>query len=454
MARLVIPYKPRDVFKPYHETQARFLLTIAHRRAGKTVARINRLIRKAVECKQLNPRFGYLAPYYVQAKDIAWVYLKHYSAPIVELGGKVNESELSITFPHNNAVIKLYGAENAERMRGLYFDGISIDEAQGIAKSVLTTIIMPALADRQGWLDVAGTVRGMTNLLAEIYQENKDNPEWFIQFLKASETGIIPQEELARLQSMMSENEYQQEFECDFYAAITGAIYGKWMAAATKEGRITDNVRYDPAFPVYTAWDLGYGDATVIWFYQVGYNEILLVDYYEFSGEAIGHYCDVLKAKGYKYHVHYLPHDALHETQASGGRSILEQMTREHGIENVRVMPAVDDDKNGHEAVRVTLPRCWFNATACHNGIEALRNYHYQWDEELKVFRRKAVHNWSSHASKAFELIARTWREQPITSQQLKSKEIVNKFYRLRQENNIGNIDPYRTKPGTEKRWK
>src|ERR1700674_1112046 len=127
MPAIKIPYQPRAAFVPYHENQKRFALTIAHRRAGKTVARINRIIRAAATCKKLNPRFGYLAPYYVQAKDIAWVYFKHFCAPFLEHGAKYNEAELTITLPHNGAQIKLYGAENAERMRGLYFDGIIID---------------------------------------------------------------------------------------------------------------------------------------------------------------------------------------------------------------------------------------------------------------------------------------------------------------------------------------
>ena len=108
--RIVVNYKPRQPFEPYHESDKRYSLTVAHRRAGKTVARINKLIRKAAECSLTNPRFGYLAPYYIQAKDIAWNYLKEYAAPILEHGGKVNESELSLTFAHNGATIRLYGA--------------------------------------------------------------------------------------------------------------------------------------------------------------------------------------------------------------------------------------------------------------------------------------------------------------------------------------------------------
>ncbi len=227
MGKIVIPYKPRAPFVEYHASPKRFSLTVAHRRAGKTVARVNKLIRKAVECEKQNPRFGYLAPYYVQAKDIAWLYLKHYASPLLELGGKVNESELSITLPHNNAVVRLYGAENAERMRGLYFDGIVVDEAQGIARAVLTAIILPALADRLGWLDVSGTPKGWVNLLGELLKIAQRAPdEWFLQVLKASQTGIIPESELGKQRALMSQDEYDQEFECDFEAAITGAYWG------------------------------------------------------------------------------------------------------------------------------------------------------------------------------------------------------------------------------------
>src|SRR4051812_10677241 len=94
---VVIPYRPRDVFLPYHASDSRFTCTVAHRRAGKTVARINKLIKKAVQCTLPDPRYAYIAPYYVQAKDIAWNYLLHYTAPILELGGKINQSELSVT---------------------------------------------------------------------------------------------------------------------------------------------------------------------------------------------------------------------------------------------------------------------------------------------------------------------------------------------------------------------
>lgn len=406
MSRITIPYKPRSAFLPYHESDKRWSLTVAHRRAGKTVARINKLIRKAIECDKHNPRFGYLAPFYVQAKDIAWLYLKHYSAPLIALGGKINESELSVTFPHNNAIIKLYGAENAERMRGLYFDGIVVDEGQGIAKSVLTQIILPALADREGWLDVSGTPKGWSNLLGELYKLAQHKAEWFCQILRASETGIIPAAELKRQKELMSENEYEQEFECSFDAAITGAVYGKQMTECAERMRAD---LYDPKLEVMTAWDLGYDDATGIWFWQRAGREIRLIDYYEANGEDIEHYCSILKGKTYKYGKHFVPHDAANKLLAAGGRSIVQQA---HALGVVMYVVSATSQQNSIEALRKTLELCWFDPVACADGIEALKQYQFEFDEDKKTFRSKPRHDWSSHAADAAEIIGQVWRNE------------------------------------------
>lgn len=408
MSKIIIPYKPRDAFLDYHETDKRFCLTVAHRRAGKTVARVNKLIKKAILCELPNPRFRYLAPFYVQAKDIAWLYLKHYSAPLIALGGKVNESELSVTFPHNNAVIKLYGAENAERMRGLYSDGDVIDEGQGISKSVLSQIILPSLADRKGWLDVSGTPKGWSNLLGELVKLAKGKPDqWFLQILKASETGIIPEEELERQRELMSEDEYNQEFECDFDAAITGSVYGKQIAKIESLGRNKENL-YDNQHIVYTAWDLGYDDSTAIWWWQKIGNEIRLIDYYENAGQNIEHYCEILKGKSYKYGKHYVPHDAANKLLAAGGRSIVQQAYA-LGI-TMFVIPATSQ-QNGIEALRKTLESTWIDAR-CEHGIDALKQYQFKFDDDKKVFLSTPRHDWASHACDAAEIIGQVHRNE------------------------------------------
>lgn len=395
-----IPYTPRSAFLPYHTSSKRFGLTVAHRRAGKTVARINKLIKEAAICRQENPRFGYLAPFYIQAKDIAWNYLKHYSAPITAIGGKINESELSVTFGHNNAVIRLYGADNAERLRGLYFDGLAADEAQDIRPSVLTQIIMPALADRQGWLDLSGTPKGWGNLLGETYKRAQVDDEWFIQILKASQTGLIPSDELDRLKRSMPANEYEQEFECSFDAAITGAYYAPGIQKLEDEGKITA-VPYDPALLVHTAWDLGISDSMVVWFWQQYGREIRIIDHYEAAGYGLDHYASVLRGKGYAYGQHFAPHD-IEARELGTGRSRLE-IANGLGI-RFDVLPNLPV-KDGIDSARMLLPRCVFDKSKCAVGLDALRQYREKIDEKRGI-SLGPLHNWSSHSADAFRYLA------------------------------------------------
>ncbi len=407
MAEVIIPYKPREVFESYHNTDKRFCLTVAHRRAGKTVARINKLVQNACSCTKQAPRFGYLAPYYIQAKDIAWAYLKHYTSSITQaVGGRVNESELSVQFGHNGAQIRLYGAENAERLRGLYFDGLAADEAQDIAPSSLTQVIMPALSDRQGWLDLSGTPKGWGNLLGETYKRALDDPEWFVQVLRASETKLIPHEELERLRRSMPENEYLQEFECSFDAAITGAYYAKELQTAELDGRIT-SVPHDPMLKTYTAWDLGVADSMSIWFVQSVGRELRVIDYYEAQGYGLDHYAKVLASKDYNYVKHYGPHD-IRVRELSSGRSRWE-IAKELGI-TFDVVPQMQI-ADGINAARMTLPRMWFDAKKTALGVDALRQYREKVDEKRGI-ALGPLHDWTSHAADAFRYFCVGFQEQ------------------------------------------
>ena len=403
--QVVIDYTPRAAFLPYHQSDKRYSLTVAHRRAGKTVARINKLIRCAASADMENPRFGYLAPYYIQAKDIAWNYLKQYSHPILAIGGKVNESELSVTFGHNNAQIRLYGAENAERLRGLYFDGIAADEAQDITPQALTQVIMPALADRKGWLDLSGTPKGWGNLLGESYKRAKDDPAWFVQMLRASETGLIDPEELANLRKMMPANEYEQEFECSFDAAITGAYYAPELQRAQEDGRIC-RVPYDKALKVNTAWDLGVSDSTAIWFYQAVGREIRIIDYYEAAGHGLDHYAGVLDKRGYLYGKHYAPND-IQVRELGSGKSRLET-ARGLGIK-FEVLPA-DSVQDGISTARLLVSRMYFDEHKCAIGIDALRQYREKRDEKRGI-NLGPLHDWSSHAADAFRYLCMGFSE-------------------------------------------
>lgn len=413
MPKLTIPYRPRSQFEDYHATLKRFAVSVCHRRAGKTVARINRLIKSAVTIERTYPpgRFGYLAPYRNQAKKIAWLYLKHYAAPLIQMGGKVNESDLMVTMPHNGATIELYGADNADAMRGGYFDGIVPDEAQDIPRSVLSQVILPCLADYQGWLDCSGTPKGWSNLLGELVKLARSDPEnWFLQILRASETGLIAPDELARQRYIMSPNEYEQEFECSFDAAITGAVYGAQIAEADKSGRLVKDLPLADV-ETHTAWDLGYDDSTAIWWFQILRGEIRLIDYYENSGQDIPHYCGVVNQRGsergLRYGKHYAPHDAANELLAAGGRSIVQQA---YALGVRMTVVGATSQQNGIEAFRKTLGICWFDEARCEQGLEALRQYQFEFDPDKKVYRSKPRHDWASHGADAGEIIGQVWR--------------------------------------------
>ena len=279
--RVSTGHSPRPQQRLLHAAAGRFKVLVTHRRFGKTVFAVNELISGARRCKRMQPRFAYLAPFHVQAKDVAWSYLKHYTARIPDI--TVNETELWVELPpriehqpgSGGARIRLYGADNADRLRGLYFDGVVLDEYAQMHPRVWAEVVRPALADRHGWALFIGTPMGR-NGFCDLFEGARDgfpltegvrqrDPDWAAFLFKASETGIIPMPELEAAQRAMTADQYAQEFECSFDAAIPGAYYAQILAEAEPLGRIRP-VAYEPALPVHTGWDLGIGDPTAIWF--------------------------------------------------------------------------------------------------------------------------------------------------------------------------------------------
>jgi hypothetical protein len=364
---------------------------VAHRRAGKTVACVNELIKSAITFTGGGGRFAYVAPFYKQAKSVAWDYLKFFTRVIP--GVEVNESELRVDFPHNGARIQLFGADKADALRGLYFDGIVADEFGDWKPTVWQYVIRPALADRQGWAVIIGTPKGRNEFYERVKQAETDKT-WLRMIVRASESGILPESEMKAMQAEMTEDAWRQEMECDFDAALPGAIYGKEMWQADQEGRITD-VKHEPSFPVHTAWDLGFSDDTAIWFFQVIAGQVRVIDYYASSGNNVAHYADVVKKKP--------------ETLGANGRSILQQLWSMEV--KGRICPRLGL-LDGIQAARLMLPRTWFDKEKCEAGIESLKQYQREYDEDKKAFKDKPRHDWTSHAADAFRYLAVSWREE------------------------------------------
>lgn len=220
--KVVIPYRPRFPQNEIHkqlETH-RFCVLVAHRRLGKTVLSVNHLIKRAITDRKERGMYAYLAPFRNQAEQIAWGYLKHYTSQIPAIS--INEQKLSILLP-NGATIRIFGADNPDALRGLYFDGVVIDEVAQIKPTLWGEVIRPALADRKGWAAFIGTPKGI-NLFSQIYDQalnlmSKGDPDWFAMLYSVEQTHVIDEKELAALKVEMSENEFRQEFLCDFSAA-------------------------------------------------------------------------------------------------------------------------------------------------------------------------------------------------------------------------------------------
>ena len=403
----VIPYKPRAAFLPFHKRTKRWSCLVAHRRAGKTVAAINDLIRAAVTSKSPMPQFAYIAPFRSQAKSVAWDYLKHFSATSA---ASTNESELTVDMI-NGSKVRLFGADNADAMRGLGFDGMFLDEYGDFKPSVWGNILRPSLSDRQGWCCFGGTPKGKNQFWDIKQTAERLRDEWFLLELPASKSGLLPAGELNAAKAQLSKDQFDQEYECSFEAAILGAFYGTEMRDATEQGRICQ-VDYQPEVPVHTAWDLGYRDDTAIWFYQVIRGEIHVIDYFAVSGANISELAAVITGKPYKYGKHYLPHDAKAKTLAAQGKSIIEQMAEYLGINNLAIVPDLSV-QDGIQAVRQMLPNTWFHVEHCAEGIEALRQYQREFDEDKKAFRQTPRHDWCSHPADAMRMLAVAWRAEP-----------------------------------------
>ena len=398
----VIPYAPRRIFLPYHDRTERFAIGVAHRRCGKTVATINDIGKRAITTSKQHYRAAYIAPYLKQAKDVAWEYLKRYTQPIQ--AKPPNESELYVELL-NGARIKIYGADNPDALRGGYLDDVVLDEYADMYPGIWGTIIRPMLADRIGWAIFIGTPKGR-NAFCELYERAKDDPDWFTFMMRASETGMLAQSELEAAQKEMTPEEYAQEFECSFDAAIKGAYFGREIAQAEREGRICD-VPHDKALPVYTAWDLGIGDATAIWFWQAHGNEIRVIDHYEANGESIVHYAKVLQSKPYRYEHDFVPHDAR-VRELGTGRTRVETML------DLKLKPKlVPSHKvmDGINAARIIMPRIWFDRDKCRDGLECLRQYRADYDEKARAFKDNPKHDWTSHSADAFRYLAMAYRE-------------------------------------------
>lgn len=424
-------YAPRDIFAPFHLRAQRWAILVAHRRAGKTVATVNDIISRALYFSALpDPRFAYIAPFYSQAKRIAWAYLKRYGA---SGASKIHESDLSITIRHNGAIISLFGADNPDSFRGQYFDGVVLDEYGNMKPSIWSEVLLPTLLDRKGWATFIGTPNGPNHFRDLYHHALKDPARWFVELLPVSRTKLISDEELAEMRLLMLEEEYEQEMECSFEASTRGAFYSKELRVAKEQDRICLSPA-NPDLMLHFVFDIGRRDDTAMGAFQehpagvnVVHAEAANMRGPQYWMQRINEVC---LHHGCARGTVWLPHDARAKTwatQRSGFEQFIDGGIRPQMIPNL-------DKLDGINAARFVFRYLTFNCGPT-NGPEgtsiddatdklvlALKSYHRTWDEDKQAFTNEDVHDWSSHYADMFRylaLVARFPHSRPLEIQEV-----------------------------------
>jgi phage terminase large subunit len=437
-----LAYTPREQQSQLHSDPTRFKICVSHRRWGKSVYAITELLTKALNIKteRNDGRFMYLAPYYRQAKQVAWDYLCYYTRNLP--GTKINHTELRVDLI-NGSRIRLAGAgDDPDALRGIFLDGIILDEYADMSPRVWSEIIRPALVDRKGWAIFIGTPKGK-NHFWQLYEDAPNDDEWTRYLYRASETKVLPQKELDAARREMGEDEYQQEFECSWSAAIKGSYYGSIIENAEKENRIT-KIEVDQSIPVHVSWDLGISDSCSLWFFQVTMGEVRFVDFYEHSGVGLEHYVKVMEQKGYWYGDDWLPHDAKVRELGTG-------RTRAETLVNMGRRPRIVPNhkvEDGINAARLLLGSCYFDELNCDDGINSLRSYQREWDDVRRVFRKTPLHNWASHASDSFRYAAMAYKnlqpvkKEPTLQEVLKKQSTLDEMWNLHHKKKLNSMEP------------
>lgn len=411
MARIVEHrYTPRKIFLNFHNRFQRWAILVVHRRGGKTVATINDSISRMMYFDgpphlggdSAPPgRYAYIAPFYNQAKQVAWDYVKSYTRSAQK---KVSEGELSVTL-FNDTKITLYGADNPDTFRGLYFDGAILDEFGMMKQSTWSEVILPTLVDRQGWATFIGTPNG-PNHFRDLYQRALlEQDRWFVESHPVSQTNLLPDEELQEMKRLMTPEEYEQEMECSFEASTRGAFYTHDIRKATEEGRITQ-ITTNRDLPLDFIFDLGYRDDTALLATQESTDGFPIMHAEANNLRPIKYYIqridDICAQHGTTRGKVWLPHDAKAKSLQTG-RSIIEQFL-DAGI-RPHIVPKLDI-LDGIAAARFIFQEVWFNEPSTRDLINALQVYRREYDEDRKVFRNSPVHDWASHYADVFRYFA------------------------------------------------
>ena len=358
-------------------------------------------------CKRVG-LYWHALPEYAQARRVLWDAITKDGQRLIDTAfpaaivKKRHEHEMKIELV-NGSIWQPVGADNFNSLVGSNPVHVTYSE-YALMNPKAREYLRPIIAENGGSELFISTPRGYNHFF-DLYEFARTSDHWFTSRLGVKDTGVIPDEVLEEERKTMPEELFRQEFECDFSAANVGAILGRWVEQAEKDGRVNAEVEYDPdGAPLELSSDIGFRDTAVFWFWQPRADGFALVDYDEDSGCDAEEWIDRLKAKcrdnGYKVGKVWLPHDARAKTFSTRD-SAMEQFLRGFGADVVRVVPQTKKlDKIN--AARAVMPKCWFNAEKCEKGLKGLRAWAFEWNNDTRQFSRDPKHDWASHPGDGF----------------------------------------------------
>lgn len=395
MAKIQIDYQPRPwqaVFHKQMETKKRAILVL-HRRAGKTVAIVNQLQKDALIVPE--SKYAYICPTYKQAKAVAWDIFKKYSQAIPNI--KYNENELTITYPNKSKIV-LLGSDNTQSLRGIGLWGVAMDEYAQQPSNLWTEIILPTLADHDGYAIFLGTPMGKGEFY-RIFNTAKEDTKWYAALYNIYDTNLFNAEQVVNFQKEMSRDEFNQEFLCSFDSSTRGSYYSEEIFKARVEGRI-GTFSYNKILPVHTVWDIG--GYTSVGFFQYQDGKMYMIDYMSGDNMGIEYWVAQLKNKEYVYGKHFGPWDIIGKNFIMGNRTLAEicfSLGLPFEMANGK---SVIQGMGVQEGIKLAInmfSRLYIDEKKCQFFLDDITLYRREWDTDRGQWKETPVHDYTSHAA-------------------------------------------------------
>ena len=405
-------WKPRPKQMPlwnYLEKGGKKAVAVWHRRYGKDELALR---RTSIAMIERPGTYWHMLPEATQARKAIWEAINPHTgrrrideAFPQELRKSTRENEMFLKF--GESTWQVVGSDNFNSLVGSPPVGIVYSEWP-LANPSAAAYLRPILAENNGWELFIYTPRGRNHGLTT-YERAKKDPEAFCERLTVEDTRAISVERLAEeLQWYKSEYGvedgeafYRQEYYCDFNAPLIGAILGRYIERAERSQRVSDQIRHDPeGAPIEISSDIGFRDTAAWWFWQPTLGGYTLIDHDSDRGLDADDWIERIQSKGYEIGHIWLPKDAKAKTFQSR-HSAMERFLKAFSSNVVRVVPA-ESVTNRINAARRVVERCQFAQSACEEGLNGLRAWCYEWDDELKVYSKEPLHNFASHHGDAF----------------------------------------------------